>query len=225
MSEELEVLYRDARWIAVRKPPGMTTTPGDAGVSLLDHVRDLVGTTEALHPLSRLDYDVTGVALFALDYEATRIGSDAKARGAYVREYHALVSPPPAVDHADYRWPIGIDPRNPSRRVAAGGREREDAHSAMRVRERRGAVAWLELTPYTGRTHQLRVHCAKAGHPVLGDKTYRGRARVTLVDGEVLAVPRAMLHLGRVSVAGAVVVECPVSSDYSNVWAACSRAT
>lgn len=225
MSDELEVLYRDGRWIALRKPPGITTTPNDATPSLLDRARAIVGETEALHPLSRLDYDVSGVVLFALDYDATRIAAEHKHRGTYARRYHALVSPAPSVDHAEYRWPIGVDPRNPSRRVAAGGREREDAHSAMTVRARRGAVGSIELVPYTGRTHQLRVHCAKAGHPVLGDKTYRGALRLALADGEVFAVPRVMLHLERVSLGGDVVVECSWPADFLNTWAACARAT
>jgi 23S rRNA-/tRNA-specific pseudouridylate synthase len=222
---EIEVLYRDAHWIGVRKSPGLPTTPHEGHVSLLERVRSFIGETEALHPLSRLDLEVSGVVLFALNFEATRRGAVAKARGAYEREYHALVSPAPPAEHAEYRWDIGTNPRNPNLRVAGGGREREPAHSAMRVRERRGEAAWVELVPYTGRTHQLRVHCAKAGNPILGDRAYRGRSRLTLSDGAVVAAGRVMLHLARVSLAGDVVIDCPAPLDYLNLWAALDPAT
>jgi 23S rRNA-/tRNA-specific pseudouridylate synthase len=218
----LAVLYRDARFIAVDKPSGLLTTRGDDGSdSLTDRVRlELAPNAEVVHPLSRLDYEVSGVVLFALDYEATGRAASARATAKYHREYHAIVSPAPAFDEAEWRWSIGVDPRNPSRRVAAGGREQESAHTVARVMERRSSTAWLELTPMTGRTHQLRVHCAKAGAAVVGDRTYRGARRLTLDDGAVLAVSRVMLHCARVSLGGDIVVSSPWPEDFAALWRA-----
>lgn len=219
---ELRVLYRDGRFLAVDKPSGIVTTRDEGhGASLTDRVRDeLAPDATMVHPLSRLDFEVSGVVLFALDHDAARAAADARARGAFHREYHGLVSPAMNGDSADWRWPIGVDPRDPTRRTAGRGRAMEDAQTLVRVRERRGELAWLELQPVTGRTHQLRVHCAKAGCPIVGDKSYRGARRVTLRDGAVLAVPRVMLHCARVSLGGEVIVESPWHDDQRALWAA-----
>lgn len=208
-------------YVAVDKPAGVLTTRNQEGdVALTELVkRELCPGAEVVHPLSRLDFDVTGVVVFATSYEATQRASNLRSSGKYQREYHALVSPPPAQESFEWRWSIGVDPRDPNRRVAGRGRDEESAHTVGRVRDRRGAVAWLELTPVTGRTHQLRVHCAKAGCAVLGDRTYRGAKRVTLTDGAVVAVPRVMLHCARVSLAGDVVVQSIVPEDFSALWA------
>lgn len=216
----LRVLYRDGRFIAIDKPSGIVTTRDEGhNESLVDRVRgELVPDAVMVHPLSRLDFDVSGVVLFALDHEASRSAADARARNVFHREYHGIVSPAPTDDSADWRWPIGVDPRDPTRRTAGRGRAMEDAQTIARVRERRGELAWLELRPVTGRTHQLRVHCAKAGCAIVGDKTYRGARRVTLRDGAVLSVPRVMLHCARVSLAGDVIVESPWHDDQRALW-------
>lgn len=212
------VIHRDARWLAVEKPSGLTTTPLDGAASLVQLVRETLGVQgDVLHPLSRLDYDVTGVVLFALTREATRAAAEAKREGGYARVYHALVSPPPAADEAVWREPIGVDPRNPHRRVV-GGRDPEAAESAMRVRARRSGVAWLELRPRTGRTHQLRVHCAHAGCPLLGDRSYGGARRITLANGAVLPAGRVMLHCAEVSLRGGPTVACPWPEDLRALW-------
>jgi 23S rRNA-/tRNA-specific pseudouridylate synthase len=222
-SAPLRVLYRDASFIACDKPSAILTTRGGAGdaESLTERVRrELCPDAEVLHPLSRLDFEVSGVVLFAIRYEATQRAASLRAAGQYQREYHALVHPPLAEASVEWTWEIGVDPRKPERRIAGGGRERERAHTLVRERERRGEVSWIELVPLTGRTHQLRVHCAKAGHAILGDRTYRGARRVTREDGSVHAVSRTMLHCARVSLAGEIVVESRWHEDFAALWAA-----
>ena len=212
------VLFRDARWLAVEKPSGITTTPLEGSRSLVELVREtLAPQGDVLHPLSRLDYDVTGVVLFALTRDATRLAAEVKREGRYARTYHALVSPPPKEPAAVWREPIGIDPRNAHRRVV-GGREPESAESEMTLRERRGEVAWLVLHPRTGRTHQLRVHCAHAGCPLLGDRTYGGAKRLTLSNGAVLAAGRVMLHCAEVSLPGGPSLRAPWPDDLRTLW-------
>lgn len=219
----LRVLYRDGRFIACDKPSGVLTTRGDEGdgESLTERVRrELCPDAEVVHPLSRLDFDVSGVVVFAISYEATQRAANARAAGQYQREYHAMVNPALTERSAEWTWSIGVDPRNPTRRVAGGGREREDARTIARERERRGEVSLVELVPMTGRTHQLRVHCAKAGHAIVGDRTYRGARRIIRDDGAVLSVSRAMLHCARVSIAGDVVVEARWHDDFASLWSA-----
>lgn len=220
MSAAPKVIHRDARWLAVEKPAGVTTTPLKGSVSLVELVREtLAPQGDALHPLSRLDYEVTGVVLFALTREATKRAADAKRDGRYRRVYHALVSPPPSAEQMRWTWPIGVDPRNPHRRVV-GGRDPESAESEVFVKARRREVAWLALEPKTGRTHQLRVHCAHAGHPVLGDRSYGGARRITLDDGTVLGASRVLLHCAEVSVQGGPSVASPWPDDFNALWSA-----
>lgn len=139
----LRVLYRDGRFIACDKPSGVLTTRGDEGdgESLTERVRrELCPDAEVVHPLSRLDFDVSGVVVFAISYEATQRAANARAAGQYQREYHAMVNPALTERSAEWTWSIGVDPRNPTRRVAGGGREREDAHHRARARAARGGV-------------------------------------------------------------------------------------
>jgi 23S rRNA-/tRNA-specific pseudouridylate synthase len=222
-TEPLRVLYRDSNFIACDKPAGIVTTPAGKRneASLTERVRhELCINTEVLHPLSRLDFDVSGVVLFALSRQGTQYAARVRASGQYQREYHALVHPPFVEERAEWQWDIGVDPRRPERRIAGGGRDRARAHTLARERERRGEVSWVELVPLTGRTHQLRVHCAKAGHAILGDRTYGGARRITLEDGSVLAVSRTMLHCARVSLADEIVIESRWHHDFATLWAA-----
>lgn len=219
IEQRIVVLYRDRHWLALSKPVGVATTEAKGLSSLVERARAELDTrSELLHPLSRLDVGVTGVVLFALTRAASERANRARESHRYARVYHALVSPAPAEARAEYRWPIGVDPRTPERRVTEGARAMLAAHSSMSVREQREQVAWIELVPHTGRTHQLRVHCAAAGHPILGDRLYRGLLRLTRADGTVLAAARPMLHLARVSVGDELTVECPWPEDMSTFW-------
>jgi 23S rRNA-/tRNA-specific pseudouridylate synthase len=216
----LRVLLRDVRWLAVDKPPGLPTTPGTSGISLVDRVRtELAPGASVLHPLSRLDHDVTGVVLFALDRDAALHADRARAREeGYRRTYLALVSPPPARDEFVWDWPIGVDPADPHRRVADRGRDPQTARTVGHVRELRGGVGFAELHPVTGRTHQLRVHARRAGCPIVGDRTYGGARRIARSDGEVIAIPRVLLHCAQLALEGGPTVRSQVPEDFTRCW-------
>ncbi len=216
----LRVLFRDARWLAVDKPPGLPTTPSPNARSLVDRVREeLAPAAQVWHPLSRLDHDVTGAVLFALDRDATRIADRARELPeGYRRAYLALVQPAPASLEFVWDWDVGVDPRDPHRRLADAGRDRQTAHTTGRVEDRRGAVGRLALRPVTGRTHQLRVHAHRAGCPILGDRTYAGARRVVAADGAVRSVPRVMLHCAHVALDGGPSVHADPPEDFEALW-------
>lgn len=220
---ELEVLLRHGEWLAVRKPTGIpTTAPPTAGVrSLVDRVREELAPRALLvHPLSRLDVEVTGTVLFALGHRAMTLAEAARNASTYRRCYLALVSPATAEEQGDWRAPIGTDPKDRTRRVANGGLEPQPALTRFTRVAVAGKAALLALELRTGRTHQARVHCSSAGHPILGDPTYGGARRVTLEDGAVLAARRVMLHAWQVRIAAADVdVRCPVDADMARLWA------
>lgn len=188
------VLYRDPHWLALDKPVGVITTPNGRGArSLVEVAREIIPTAECWHPVNRLDKVVSGLVLFALDSVALAAHESSRANNLQHRGYTALVSPPPAVASGQWGWPVGLDPSHRRLRKSDGvGAER--AVTNYRVLATVSSTALVELLPETGRTHQLRVHCARAGCPIVGDRDYRGAVRSVTATGAVYSASRVMLH-------------------------------
>src|SRR5262249_14274414 len=145
-----------------------------------------------LHASSRLDAEVTGCVTFARTDRAIEALLAARREGKYERYYIGLAERGPSPEQGEWRWPIDRDPRDARKRAAlAEGAERGmRALSRYRVLALQPTAAALLLQPETGRTHQLRVHAAKAGCALLGDKHYGGAMRSVLPNGRVLRAPR-----------------------------------
>ena len=167
----LEILYEDGHILAVDKPAGMLIHPsrscntGTLANYVLGHYA-LTGQSCAFHPITRLDRDTFGIVLIAKN-------SHAHARLQQLplqKTYHALVYQGPAEEAGCIDAPIARRPL-PSllRYVDPSGKP---SRTEYRVLERNGVLCKLALQPITGRTHQLRVHCAHMGFPILGDPQY-----------------------------------------------------
>ncbi len=187
--------------VAVDKPAGLATIPdqGGASSSVIASVARAIGAPLAsLHATSRLDRAVSGVVIFARSKVAERRLRAARERGTYSRRYVAIAAIAPSEARGEWAAPIGRidDPRH----RAAFGRDAGAALSRYAVAGRAGSWALLALEPVTGRTHQLRVHAAYGGAPLLGDGTYGGPLRATLPTGRVLSFDRIALHAARVRV-------------------------
>lgn len=198
----LRVLHRDRQYLALEKPPGIATTAPDGGVSLFTLAAELDPEAEQLHPLSRLDTQVSGLVVFARTAAANERVLRARREGGLHRRYLGLCAVAPSATQGDWRWAIGIDPRDPRHRRAlapdAAGAGTKLAHTRYALRANSGPVFALDLFPQTGRTHQLRVHAAAAGVPLLGDAAYGGARRLTLANGRILSAERVMLHCAEV---------------------------
>ena len=216
------VLYEDERWLVLDKPAGLLTTPnGPNDRSLVDRARALAPRAPGLHPLSRLAAPGTGAVLFARDESALRVAAEARAAGRLHRWYAGLATGLVERTRGVWTWSIAVDLRRPTQRVCAEGTSSKPAETRWTVVARGAAATALSLAPVTGRTHQLRVHAARAGHPLLGDVAYGGGKRVTSSDGAVLAVPRVMLHARAVWLPDlGTVVEAPLPDDLRTVLAA-----
>lgn len=171
----LHILYEDAAVIALDKPSGILMHPshsrntGTLANYLAYYYRE-TGQKCAVHPVSRLDRDTFGVVLLAKNaYTHARL-CDAHAEGTIEKTYHAAVWGAPPEDAGVIDLPIvRLSPIGMLRGVGAGGQRAVTEYRVLR-RTRYGAL--VELHPRTGRTHQLRVHLAHLGCPILGDPQY-----------------------------------------------------
>jgi len=199
----LEVVYRDAHFLVLDKPAGIATTAPDDGPSLFGLARAFDREATQLHPLSRLDTQVSGLLVFARTPAANERALRARREGEFSRRYLGLARAGTLPPEGEFRWSIGLDPRDPrKRRALPEGSLPVGAKPALtRYVQRAGAglLVALDLYPQTGRTHQLRVHAAAAQSPLLGDVAYGGEKRLTLDNGRILSAGRVMLHCAYVS--------------------------
>jgi RluA family pseudouridine synthase len=196
-----KVVWHAGDIVAVEKPAGIPTIGdhrGEAHSLRAATARALGVDVGRLHPTSRLDRDVSGIVLFALTKAAASRLVEARAMGNYDRRYVALAFGSFALAQGTWDFPIGRarDPRE--RKI--GGHDAVSARTRYAVCARSAGVLLLALSPVTGRTHQLRVHAAHAGAPILGDRAYGGPRRLDLEGGRVLAMDRVALHALRVTV-------------------------
>jgi len=165
------VLFRDAHLLAVAKPRGLPTMPAGGFLThtLLHVVRARFPGAVAMHRLGR---GTSGVVLFARTAEARRAVAKAWRAGAVVKRYRALVSGLPARDAFDVDAPIGLVDHPRLGRVYAAVSEGKPSLTHVRVLEARDGRALVEATIPTGRPHQIRIHLAAAGHPLVGERLY-----------------------------------------------------
>ena len=192
----LTIIYQDDDIIVVDKPAGLTVHPAPGHPSgtlvnaLLALTPELASLRDTIRPgiAHRLDKDTSGLLVVAKN-ERARSGLTRQLKERAVRKtYLALVHGVPQPAQGTIEAPIGRHPRNRKKMaVVAGGRE---AETKYRVREELDRFALLEVKPITGRTHQIRVHLAAIGHPVVGDTVYGKRSEL---------VGRQYLHAWRLA--------------------------
>ena len=167
----LDILYEDDHILAVDKPAGMLIHPsrakneGTLANFVYGYYRK-TGQNSAFHPMTRLDRDTFGIVLLAKNAHVHTLLQQCDVK----KTYHAWVLGGPEEDSGVIDAPIARR-ELPSllRYVSEGGKP---SVTEYRVLERSGKVTKLALRPVTGRTHQLRVHCAHMGWPILGDPQY-----------------------------------------------------
>ena len=171
----LRILYEDDHLLAVDKPAGILIHPSrsrDSGTlaNYVVYYYQQTGQKSAFHPVTRLDRDTFGVVLLAKNAHVHAAMNTLHAQGGIRKTYHALVFGTPEPDSGTIDAPIVRLPL-PSllREIRPDGKPSRTEFSLL---ERRGPVSKLSLRPITGRTHQLRLHCAYAGFPILGDPQY-----------------------------------------------------
>ncbi len=192
----LAVVYEDAHILAVDKPAGMLIHPSRSRNSgtlanLVAGYFQRTGQSSAFHPVTRLDRDTFGIVLLAKNSHVHRLLNEQHSRGELKKTYHALTLGGPEEDWGSVDAPIARRPLPSLLRYV--GPEGKPSVTEYRVLKRDTAVCRLELKPVTGRTHQLRVHCAYMGWPILGDPQYgseEARRYVPGLEGQMLCAKR-----------------------------------
>ncbi|GIW95477.1 MAG: pseudouridine synthase [Pirellulaceae bacterium] len=229
----IEVLYEDEDLVVINKPAGMVVHParghwtGTLAGALTYHFSQLSTVGGPTRPgiVHRLDRDTSGVIVVAKNDQAhmalTAQFQDRKTK----KEYLALTWGCPDRDRDLIDAPIGVHPyQREKMAIRAQHPTSRDAQTFYEVLRRWERVALLRVVPYTGRTHQIRVHLEHIGCPVLCDRLYSGRAQIT--EGELLGgaeggpviLARQALHASRLEFAHPmrgtpVSVEAPLPDD------------
>ena len=195
----LAVLYEDSDLIVIDKPPHMVVHPAHGHTSgtlvnaLLHHCKDLSGIGGVARPgiVHRLDKGTSGVMVAAKNDGAHRSLSEQFRDHSIGRVYLAAVRGEIREERGRIDKPLGRHPKD--RKKIAVREPGRRAVTDFEVLARRDSISLVRLVPKTGRTHQLRVHLASIGHPILGDATYGGGTRsVNLKDREASALIRAL---------------------------------
>ena len=221
----LPVLYADEALVAVEKPGGMPghaldpRQPGTAAAFLVGRWPELAGVGDPLAPglVHRLDTGTSGILLAARTADAHATVRAALRARAVEKRYLAVVEGRAgALDGRRIALALAHDPRDRRRMVpATGGARAWPAETALAILDVRGSRTLVEATIRTGVTHQVRVHLAHAGHPVVGDALY-GAAPAEL------PATRHALHATRIAVphpadGSAVVISSPLSPDLATL--------
>lgn len=216
----LNIVYEDEDLLVVDKPAGLVVhpAPGHPGGTLVNALLARypnLRITDTLRPgiVHRLDKDTSGLMVVARNDRAFASLVDQMKKREVVKEYLVLVHGRLSVDEGVVDAPIGRDPRHRKMMaVVPGGKP---ARTLFRVVERLDSYTLVKARLETGRTHQIRVHFASIGHPVVGDRVYGPRKAEVQIDRQFLHAHRLSFKLpgtGRV-----VDFESPLPADLRQV--------
>lgn len=189
----LDIVFEDEDILIVNKPKGILVHPtgkdmkGTLANGLLYYNKSIANVGEALRPgiVHRLDRDTSGILIIAKNQKSyNELIKQFKAREVK-REYIALVHGQLSIKEATINAPIGRDPSNRTKMTVIYENSKE-AITDYRVLEEFRNYSLLELSLQTGRTHQIRVHMAHLGHPVVGDRVYSNKSDEFNLNSQLL---------------------------------------
>lgn len=193
----LDEVYRDNHILVINKPSGLLSVPGNRpeyADSAMTRVQQKYGFTEPAH---RLDMATSGILLFALskaaEKELKRQFRDREPKKHYIAVIYGKLGDKVG-DRGTMDFPLVCDWENrPRQKICYERGKKAMTHYEVLAYDERNNTTRVKLTPITGRSHQLRVHCLALGHPIIGDKFYANPLARSLA-------PRLYLHAERLTI-------------------------
>ncbi len=210
------ILYQDKHFAVIDKPPDLVVhpAPGNKSSTLLN---GLIKKFKEPHLVHRLDKDTSGLLIVALD-EKTALNIREQFKEKEVKKvYVAIVKGIIKEEAGEISVPIKRSRRDPTK-MSVGYSHARDSTTRFKVKERLNGATFVEIYPLSGRTHQIRVHFAYYGYPVLGDRKYGGESIRTVP----ILPPRQMLHAWQISfkepeTEKRIHFEAPVPDDFKRI--------
>lgn len=211
----LDIFFEDEHLLVINKPAPLAVIPSSFAPdepTLANGLAHYLGAAFSFHPVNRLDRGTTGLMIVAKSgYIHDQLRRSLHS-GAFIRRYVALCMGTPSPEAGQIDLPIGRSEGSAIRRQIR--QDGQPALSEYRVLERYNTYSLVELTPHTGRTHQLRLHMSEIGHPLVGDWLYGTEDRSLIA--------RPALHAAFLSVCHPVTGEriqftAPIPADMKKV--------
>lgn len=218
----LDILFEDDWILVIHKPAGLVVHPapgharGTLVNALLHHWKGARPGMDPLRPgiVHRLDKDTSGVLVIAKDPDTLTALAKQFQERSVEKEYLAAVWGRPDANDGMIDAPIGRNPVHRQRMAVQGrGRPAQTRYEVIRSAK---DISWLRLYPRTGRTHQIRVHLASIGHPIVGDSVYGGKRRSPLVSRQALHAER--ITLSHPQTGERRTFRAPLAEDLRALW-------
>ena len=176
------IVFADAELVVVDKPAGIPSVPARTPHDPPAVAARLVGEFGLLEAVHRLDRDTSGLLVLARTRAARAALGRSFERGAVVKHYLAVITGRPPADQGELHLPLAADPERPPRQrvdLVLGRRAATRWQLVATIAHDGAATSLLAVEPLTGRSHQIRVHLAWLGCPIVGDRLYNAASRTT----------------------------------------------
>ncbi|MEM7573196.1 MAG: RluA family pseudouridine synthase [Bacteroidota bacterium] len=176
----IPIVHEDDQLIVINKPAGLLSVPDRYDAELPNALTQIGQRYGEVRPIHRLDRETSGLLSFARSQDAQRSLSQQFEQRQVTKTYLAIIEGTPPIETGEIDFPLGPHPGKPGQMIVSN--RGKEARTVYRVLETLGRFSLLEVKIFTGRTHQIRVHLAAIGTPLVVDQFYGQRKQLKLSE-------------------------------------------